>query len=111
MRSSSLLGRSFHLRDHGRFAEALEACQRALEAAHSAGSESTLGFSTIVVGALTIDEIAPRLGKPDLAREPLEIALKLLERTNALRPDRPSEELLKTERRVRIRLDELRSGR
>lgn len=81
MRSASLLGRAFSLRDRGRLEEALTVCREALRVAQDprGGIENTITFSTVVVGALAIDEIATRLGTPDLARGPLEDALRMFE--------------------------------
>ena len=50
------------------------------------------------------------LGHPALASEPLESALRALESANRTTADRPSEDLLRTERQVRARLVELRSA-
>ena len=105
------MGRAFGLRDRGRLEEALGVCQEALRVAGPAdpGRLSASSFGTLVGGALTIDEIASKLGRPSLAREPLEDALRLLESANRTNPDRPIEELLSAERQVRARLEDLRS--
>ena len=66
-------------------------------------------FGVLIVGAQTIDEIARRLGRPEIARGPLEKALQLLESANR-DARRPSEELIRTEGEVRIRLEQLRAA-
>jgi hypothetical protein len=116
MRSASLLGRAFSLRDRGRLEEALTVCREALAVAQDprVGAESTIAFSTVVVGALTIDEIATRLGTPDLARKPLEDALRMFElikrkSVRQLRPDKNAQVLLDKEQQIRTRLEELGS--
>ncbi len=66
-------------------------------------------FSTLVIAALTIDEVASKLGQPQLAREPLENALVVLESANRNDTRHRSDELIGTERRVRDRLEQLGS--
>jgi len=110
MRATSLIGRAFALRDRGELEEALDVCLEAVRTASPADSSapSHMSFGTLVVGAQTVDEIARKLGRPELAREPLETALNVLESSN--RTGRPSDELIKAERDVRARLEQLRSA-
>jgi hypothetical protein len=117
MRSASLMGRAFGLRDGGRLEEALAACNEALAAAQDprAGGDNTSSFSTIVVGALTVDEIATRLGTPELARKPLENAVRMFEllkrrSVRQLRPDKYAQLLIDKEQEVRRRLEQLGPG-
>jgi len=106
------MGRAFALRDRGELDEALDVCHEALRAAGPIDPEklNPAAFGTLVTCALTIDEIASKLGRPELAREPLENALRLLESANRTGPQQPNEELLRIEHRVRARLDEIRSA-
>jgi hypothetical protein len=102
------MGRAFGLRDRGQLEEALDVCREALRllGPTDPGRQSVSSFGTIVVGALTMDEIGRRLGRPQIAREPLQNALLLLEAANR-DPRRPSDELIRREREVRARLEEL----
>lgn len=106
-----LIGRAFGLRDRGRLEQALVVCRQAIEVAGPVGpGEDPAALGTIVIGAFTIDEIASRLGQPALAREPLANALLLLQRFNRESAGRPSDLLLRDERRLRERLEQLRSA-
>lgn len=116
MRSSSLMGRAFSLRDRGQLEEALVVCRQALDVAQDprVNPESPLAFSAVVMGALTIDEIATRLGTPDIARGPLLDALRMLEQlkrrsVRQIRPDKSAQMLAHKEQQIRQRLDELNS--
>ena len=105
------MGRAFALRDRGELEEALEVCRRAIQVAGpiDPGKLKPSSFSTIVVGALTIDEIASKLGQPHLACEPLANALLVLESANREgTKQRSDDELLRTERKIRQRLEHLR---
>jgi hypothetical protein len=90
--------------------EALAVCRQAIRVAGPIDPEELNpgAFSAVVMGALTIDEIASRLGQHHLAREPLENALLLLESVN--RKGRRVDELLRREDEIRTRLEELRSA-
>jgi len=111
MRASGLMGRAFALRDRGELDEALEVCLQAMRTAGRVDPDAAIfaSFGTLVSCAQTIDQIARKLGRPEVAREPLETALQLLESAN--RTGRPSDELIQVERDVRARLDQLRSAR
>jgi hypothetical protein len=66
------------------------------------------------MGALTIDEIATKLGTPVVAREPLLTALRAFEQmeqrsVRQLRPDKSSQMLAEKNRQIRQRLDDLDS--
>jgi hypothetical protein len=66
------------------------------------------------MGALTIDEIATKLGTPGVAREPLLTALRAFERleqgtVRQIRPDKNSQMLAEKKLQIRQRLDELDS--
>lgn len=104
------MGRAFGLRRRGRLEEALAVCREAMRIARPVDLQtaSTSSFGTLVIGALTIYEISSRLGQSEVAREPLETALRLLESANR-DARRPSEELIRTEREVRAKLDQLRA--
>jgi hypothetical protein len=110
MRASSLMGRAFRLRDRGELEDALSTCQEAIRIVRPVGDTvpSAGASGTMLIGALTLFEIARRLGRPEIAREPLETALALLE--PLFRTGRPSVELIRTQRQVRAHLEELRSA-
>jgi hypothetical protein len=112
LRASSLIGRAFGLRDRGRLEEALVVCREAIRLAGPVDADHTdpSSLSTIVIGAVTIDEIATRLGQPQLAREPLANALLFLQPFNRSHPTRKNVLLLQYEQRLRSRLEELRSA-
>ena len=104
------MGRAFRLRNSGRLAEALNVCQEAIRISRPIDSAAPdpSSFGTFVIGALTIADVAGRLGRPELAREPLETALATLD--PVIRAGRPSWELIRTQRQVRACLDELRAA-
>jgi hypothetical protein len=111
------MGRAFSLRDRGRLEEALTVCEEALRVAQDprVGPESTIAFSTVVVGALTFDEIATRLGSPNLARKHLEDALRMFEvfkrqSVRSIRPDKNGQLLIDKEQQIKARLEELGSA-
>jgi hypothetical protein len=106
------MGRAFGLRDRGQLEDALAVCREAIALAAPVSEDDSdpSSLSTKVIGALTIDEIATRLGQPQLAREPLANALLSLQAFNQGHRGRPNERLLSDERRLRDRLDELRSS-
>jgi len=109
MRASSLMGRAFRLRDRGQLDEALTVCGQALDLAGPLvrGHEpSSLG--TLVVGALTVDEVAWKLGRPRLALEPLANALIALQQFNQKTPSRKNDLLIRYEQQVQERLENLR---
>ena len=110
MRSSSLMGRAFALRDRGRLEEALTVCQQAIDiAGPTAEGGGPASLSTIVMGAFTIDEIASRVGQPHLAREPLANALRMLQQFNRQHPAKDDDGRLRGyQEKVRTRLNEIR---
>jgi hypothetical protein len=105
------MGRAFALRDRGELEEALALCNEAIALAGSANPADIEppSLSTIVVGALTIDEIGTKLGQPHVAREPLASALLVLQRFRDS-SSRTDNLLVRHERQIRARLEELRSG-
>ena len=88
-------------------------CRQALEVAQDPrAGESVLAFSTVVTGALTMDELATRLGTPEAARGALQDALRMLEgwkRRNVtpIRPDPRTQVLADKEQQIRRRLEQL----
>lgn len=104
------MGRAFGLRNRGRLEEALGVCQQAIRIARPVdpAAPSPSSFGTFVVGALTIADIARNLGRPEVAREPLETALAMLD--PVIRTGRPSWELIRTQRQVRACLEELQAS-
>src|SRR5689334_19109933 len=104
------MGRAFKLRDLGRLDDALATCRQAIElAAPVSNDDADPNLSTLVNGALTIDEIATRLGRPHLAREPLANALLALKAFNQRHGAKVPDLFRRDERRLRSRLEELRS--
>ena len=106
------MGRAFALRDRGELEEALAVCRQAIQVAGPVDQQrfNANSLGAIVVGAQTIDEIASKLGQPHLAAcEPLANALLVLESANRKSTGQQSnDELLRTERRIRQRLEQLR---
>jgi len=80
-RFSSRFGRVFGLRDRGQLEEALK---EALALADDIlASETIMERSSIVVAASTIDEIAERLCRPDVAYDALTRALVVIDEASA----------------------------
>ena len=110
MRASSLMGRAFGLRDRGRLDEALTACREAMRISGPVDAADTepAGLSTLVIGALTVDEITSKMGQSHLAREPIANALPFLGPFNK-KHLRGNDLMRRYEQQLRARLDELRS--
>ena len=104
------MGRTFKLRDLGYLDEALACCREAIELAGPVTPDDTddSSLSTKVIGALTIDEIATKLGQVQLAREPLASALLSLQSFNQSHRERPVKLFVGYERQIRDRLAVLR---
>jgi hypothetical protein len=118
LRSTALMGKAFRLRDRGQLDQAMSACRRALDLALDprVGDDSDVAFGTLIIGALTMDEIACRLGQPTLAQEPLEHALHRIESSKRksvtpLRSIQDGDLVRQQELRIRKRLDEIRAHR
>ena len=80
-RTGSRFGAVFRLRDRGALDEALE---KGLSLASDLfASQIDLEKPMAIVAAATVDEIAVRLGRPELARDVLERALALAEQEQA----------------------------
>ena len=85
-------------------------CQQVIDiAGPTAEAAGPASLSTTVMSALTIDEVATRLGQPHLAREPLAHALRLLQQFNRQHPPNNDGRLLGYEQKFRARLDEIPS--
>jgi hypothetical protein len=104
------MGRAYRLRDRGELEEALAVCNEAITLAGPTEPDDPgpNSLSTIVMGARTIDEIASRLGRPEIAREPLANALLFLQRFNRQHAGRVNDLLRRYEQQIRARLEELR---
>jgi len=106
------MGRAYALRDRGELEESLALCQDAIGLAVPADPDNPEpnAMTTIVIAALTVDEIGTKLGQPHLAREPLANALLVLQRFNRDQSSRANDLLVRYERQIRERLDQLRSA-
>jgi|SRR5215471_915117 len=101
------MGSAFRLRDRGRLEESLRVCQEAIGLARPVdpATPNPSSFGSFVVGALTLADVARRLGRSEIAREPLETALAML--NSVIDIGSPSWELIRTQRQVRAHLEEI----
>jgi hypothetical protein len=109
LRAGRLLNQAVRLRDRGELDAALAHCVRAVELAGPISVETEPSWRrTVVVGALMIDDMAARMGRPQLAREPLENALRAMQSLKRGAAAGGDDLIVRHEPEIRHRLEELR---